>query len=322
MTAAAQQPPHAEEEQLPRMSFGDHLDELRRRLLIVVATIIGCIVVLLPFKTQVTAIYVQPYRQMWLLQYETYVQKLEDDAAAVAAAGGTLGTLEMETLKWNRDYHDSIRNGTFNPNEVHRIQFQGGFRLPYALVAIGGLEDFWIFMAASMLFSLILASPVVLYQAWAFVAAGLYRHERRVVQRILPLSIGLLVAGVLFGYFVVVPFGLYMLVQMMDWFQVAPMFSVAQYFSFLLTLTAALGLVFQLPMFMLALQKIGLATHAGMRRNWRYVILICFVIAAVLTPPDPFTQTMMAVPMVVLYGFGLLLTWLAEKRRNEAATAT
>src|SRR5690606_41132943 len=110
--------------------------------------------------------------------------------------------------------------------------------------------------------------------------------------------------------------GLYFLVKLMNWAKVESMMSVDLYFSFLLTLTAALGAVFQLPLVMLAVQKVGLVSHRSMAKNWRYVILGFFVFAAVITPPDPFTQSMMAIPMVLLYGVGLLLT--SRRAKSDA----
>ena len=189
-----------------------------------------------------------------------------------------------------------------------------GFAMPYTLMAIGGLEDFWIFMMMAFILALILASPVVLYQGWSFIAAGLYTKERGVVYRCLPLSIGLMLGGVLFGYLVVVRYGLYFLVKLMNPEQVGANFTVSLYFNLLFTLTAALGIVFQLPLVMLALNRIGIVSHKAFRTNWRYAILGVFVCAALFTPPDPFTQMMMAVPMVLLYVFGLILTARSEKR--------
>ena len=227
---------------------------------------------------------------------------------------------EQEIVDWHAKYSGQILDGSF-PEELHnRIYTVGGFDLPRTLKALGGLEDFWTFMAATMLFALILAGPVVLWQAWAFVAAGLYRHERSVVMRYLPLSLGLFTAGVSFGYFVVVPMGLYFLIQLMYWAKVTSMMSVGLYFSFLLTLTLALGVVFQLPLVMLAVQKIGLVSHDALRKNWRYIVRGFFTLSAMITPPDPFTQLLMAGPMVVLYIVGLVLTGRSA-RRMAAETA-
>lgn len=368
---------HEESEELPRMGLGDHLDELRRRLLICLTTLFVCVGAMLPFKDQVVGIYMQPYRIMWAKAYEDFLheivakheaqpgpadpgerlaaaafltpQKVDEilrgdypEPGEIATRGGFPGTYPArDSAAWPafadafRAYADSLRRnrdgteqvewhllrpeiliGEYPEDLAHLIFSQGGFQLHYNLVALGGVEDFWIFMAASLLFSAMVAAPVLLWHMWAFIAAGLYKRERMMVYRALPFSLALLVGGVLFGYLVVVPYGFYFLAQLMNWAQVGPMFTVGLYFKFLLMLTFALALVFQLPVVMLGLQKIGLLQFETMRKNWRWVVLVIFVIAAILTPPDPVTQMLMAGPMVFLFLLGLYLMWRVERRQR------
>lgn len=296
------------------MSFGDHLDELRRRLIRSVGAVLVCVLVLLPFKAEVTEFYTSPYRMTWARLFADYARDLE---ARVASTNPPFA-IDVQQLAWVKQYGPMILDGTFPHHQMHNVPNLSGFAMQPSLVALGGIDDIWTFMAASLLIGLILAAPIVLYQMWAFIAAGLYQKERRVVLRYFPFAALLLVIGVTFGFAVVVPWGLYVLVQMMDFFGVVPMFAVSQYFSLLLTLTAALGAVFQLPLVMLALQKVGIVEVQGMRRHWRYVILGIFVLSAVITPtPDPFTQLMMAVPMCLLYVLGLVLCWRSAKK-NQA----
>lgn len=364
------------------MSLGEHLDEARRRLMISVIAMGVCVLGMLFFKNGVTAIYLQPYQEMWNKIYADWYAEKE---AAFAAAPGPASLQErmaimqfldagqidgranwqrivagehsdegeaqqksgfagdwvnkgqpgreafaaaferhaqalvaqrdlLEQLAWHRVRKDQILNGTF-PHS-HLITSKGGFPLKRNLVSAGPLEDFWVFMAASMIFALMIASPVVLYQAWAFIAAGLYERERRVVYKVLPFSLALMIAGVCFCYFVMVPFGFYFLATMMDWELVGPMFTVALYFKFLFTLTVALALVFQLPLVMVALQKIGILRFATMAKNWRWVVMGMFVLSAILTPPDPVTQSLMVAPMLCLFLLGLFLMW--RGRHGEA----
>lgn len=325
---ATQSPPEgADDGELKRMSFGDHLDELRRRVMLSLIAMGVCVLGMMPFKNWVTSIYVAPYRDMFLKGFVDYVDTVD---AEVKAAGGVeamaaepFGELTTNKYRWLQKYQGSILDGTF-PFEKHGsdIKNLGGYEVSHALIATKPIEDFWVFMAASFLFSLFLAGPFVLYQIWAFVAAGLYKTERSVVLKYLPGSAVLFLIGVSFGYFVVVPYGLYFLVKLMNFSQVQPMITVSTYFSLLFMLTAALGLAFQLPLIMLALQKIGVVTHEAFVKNWRYVILILVVAAAVFTPPDPFTQVMMAGPMVVLYVFGLFLTKRSARAAAAAAAAS
>ncbi len=293
------------------MSFGDHLDELRRRLVRALGSVIVCVLILLPFKAQVTQFYVLPYQMTWGRLFADYCADLE----ARVTSTKDPHPIDVEQMQWVKQWSPSILDGTFPHHLMHTVTTHSGFPMPPSLVALGGLDDIWTFMAASLLIGLILAAPIVLYQLWAFIAAGLYQQERRVVLRYFPFAAVLLALGVVFGFTVVVPWGLYFLVQMMDFFGVVPMFAVSQYFSLLLTLTAALGVVFQLPLVMLALQKIGITDFRGMRKHWRYVVLGIFVLSAVVTPsPDPFTQLMMAVPMCLLYVLGLVICWRSMQK--------
>jgi len=305
------------------MSFGDHLEELRKRLMLSLAAVFVCVIGMLPFKSWITDLYVAPYRDMFRTGFVDHVEKVNSD---VAAAGGVEalrsqpgGELLIENYEFLRDYGDSILDRTYDFERFGPvIKRKGGYEVSYYLVATKPIEDFWTFMAASFLFSLLISGPFVIYQIWAFVSAGLYKRERAVVLRYLPGSALLFMMGGAFGYFVVVPYGLYFLVDLMNPGQVQPLITVSTYFSLLFMLTAALGLVFQLPVVMLVLEKTGLVSHQTFVKNWRYVILILFVIAAVFTPPDPFTQGMMAGPMVILYVCGL---WLTGRSARSAGSA-
>jgi len=385
MTVTESEPTAKPKEQLKKMSFGDHLDELRRRMIICVSVLFVCVGVMMPFKDKVTHIYTGPYRNMWYKAYEDYVKQMDttynegvgpadpQDRMAAAEyvspkvleqilAGDYAKSTELDdTLEFGRpypsadssdwpaykrdfaDYADKVRDqldfldqyiwnkereadilsGEFAENhKPNRIFTRGGFELKWTLVAMGGLEDFWTFMAAALLFACIAASPVLVYHVWAFIGAGLYKSERAVIHRAVPFAILLLMTGVAFGYFIMVPYGLYFLTRLMDWAQVTPMFSVTNYFKFFLTLTVALGLVFQLPILMLALQKVGVLKLKMMTDHWRWVVLSFFLISAMLTPPDPVTQLLMVTPMLSLFCLGLLLMWRSEKKAKKAGVLT
>lgn len=315
------EPAQHDEEQLARMSFGEHLDELRRRLFIGLGALAIAVLGLMPFKESVTEVYIRPYRVMWEDAFNDHREKMEGIAAEAARTGEELDPLYVTAIEFLRERGDQIVDGTFPPEALRYIELQGLFVMPRNLKATGGLEDFWIFMAATLLFGIMLAAPVLLYQLWAFVSAGLYEKERKVVLRYFPFACCLLAAGIAFGYFLAVPYGLYFLSQMMDWSQVEPMFTVGLYFSFLFTLTTALGVVFQLPMLMLALVKVGLLQHETLKKNWRIIVLGFFFFSAVLTPPDPFTQCLMAGPMILLYLMGLFLTSRVAKERGAQPAA-
>ena len=189
--------------------------------------------------------------------------------------------------------------------------------MPYSLYATGGLEDILSFMWASLIFAMVLASPVVIWQVWAFIASGLYKNERSVFYRYFPFMVMLIVAGVWFGYAVALPYSLGFLISMMDPSLVGAIFSVGQFLNLLFMTTAAMGVVFQVPLVMLALQKVGLVRHQTFVKHWRMTILVIFIMSALFSPPEPVSMILMSLPMIVLYGVGLLLT--ASGKKNEPA---
>jgi len=168
-------------------------------------------------------------------------------------------------------------------------------------------EGFYAYMKLCFITSVFLAYPVVIYQIWQFVSVGLYKKERRYVLLFLPISYGAFIVGGLFGYFLLIPFGLQFLIGILGP-GIQPIITMGQYISFVFMLTVALGLVFQLPLVMLLLSKIGFITPDKFISWRKYAILAIFIIAAIVTPPDPFTQSMTAVPMIVLYELGILIS--------------
>lgn len=306
------------EGELPRMSFGDHLDELRSRLIKSLLAIVVAVVGMLPWKEQVQSIIVEPYRVQWRLGFLEHVDKLEAEIRALEARAELPPALaeELRDLREFRDYAVRHKDGILAGEKLykHLLPVKTGYQVPYHLVSINPLEDAMAFMWAALVFALVLASPVVLWQAWAFVAAGLYPAERRVFYRCFPFMVLLMAAGVAFGYFLVLPFSVGFLIRWMNPEQVGAMLSIGQFLTLEFALTGAMGLVFQVPLAMLALQRIGLVTHKGFRKNWRMTILAICIAAAVVTPPEPVSMLLMAAPMILLYGLGLLLTWLNRHR--------
>lgn len=167
-------------------------------------------------------------------------------------------------------------------------------------------EGFYAYMKLCFITSVFLAYPFVIYQIWRFVSVGLYKKEQRYVLLFLPVSFAAFVVGGLFGYFLLIPFGLQFLIGILGP-GIQPIITMKEYVSFVFMLTVALGLVFQLPLIMLLLSKIGFVTPDKFIAWRKYAILVIFIIAAIVTPPDPFTQSMTAVPMIVLYELGILI---------------
>jgi sec-independent protein translocase protein TatC len=171
----------------------------------------------------------------------------------------------------------------------------------------------------SFVAGLMIAMPYVLYQVWAFVAPGLYRKEKRFAIPLLVSSILLFYGGVLFAYFVVFPLVFRFFVATTPQ-NVMLMADITNYLKFALTLFLAFGVAFETPVAVVLLVLTNLLSLEKLRKARGYVLIIVFVIAAILTPPDVMSQTAMAVPMYLLYEGGLLFASILHKQKQAAAS--
>ena len=178
--------------------------------------------------------------------------------------------------------------------------------LSQSLQVLSYQEGFYAYIKLCLMTAVFLAYPVILYQIWKFVEAGLYKKERRYVRIFAPISFIAFIIGVLFGYFFLIPFGLQFLIKVLGG-GIQPIITMSQYISLVTMLTLALGVVFQLPLVMLFVSRIGMLKAEDFIKWRMYSILIIFILAAVITPPDPFTQVMTALPMIILYEIGILI---------------
>lgn len=161
-------------------------------------------------------------------------------------------------------------------------------------------ELFFTYLKLSFQAGLYLTIPILLFEVWRFVAPGLYANEKRVLLPLLILTPALFYLGGAFTYFVIAPIIISFFMQFQtDTITALP--AVREYLSFLTSMIFAFGFAFELPVFLLILAKVGLVTADKLANFRRYAIVIIFVVAAVLTPPDPFSQTLLAVPMIILY---------------------
>jgi len=178
-------------------------------------------------------------------------------------------------------------------------------------------EGFVTYLKLSFFAGIFLSIPVILYQVWCFVAPGLYSHERRYVLPFIVLSSLFFLAGALFCYFVVLPIGCrFFLSYNTDYIRLLP--SMKEYLSFSCAFILAFGIIFELPLFILLLARIGIVHEQQLRTSRRYVIVLIFIVAAFLTPPDIISQICMAIPLLVLYELSILLAKAFGKRRTEA----
>lgn len=186
------------------------------------------------------------------------------------------------------------------------------------LIATSVVAPFMTPFKVAFFVALFAAMPVVLYQIWAFVAPGLYKREKRFAMPLLVSSVVLFYCGVFFAYFVVFPVMFSYLVG------TAPtgvnyMPDMTSYLDFVLTMFFAFGVAFEVPVAVVLLVLTGLVKVESLGKNRGYVIIGIFVVAAILTPPDAISQTIMALPMWLLYEGGLVMARMMQKMRREAA---
>ena len=182
--------------------------------------------------------------------------------------------------------------------------------LPSVLNVFGVADSFFAHMKLAFFAGVILTAPIWIYQMWAFISAGLYNKERSAVLKFVPFCVLLFLGGVLFGYFIMVPLGLSYLMTYGDPTLIKPTIGIKQYLSIFFVLTLVQGFAFQLPLVMVGLARAGLVQLNTLREKRRWTILVIFVMAAILTPPDPVTQCLLALPLVLLYEVGIYLSWI------------
>ncbi len=185
------------------------------------------------------------------------------------------------------------------------------------LIATSVVAPFMTPFKLALLAAIFFAMPVILYQVWAFVAPGLYRHERRFALPLFVSSVILFYSGAAFAYFVVFPV-IFQFFVMTTPEGVEMMTDITQYLDFAVLLFFAFGLAFEIPVATVLLVRTGLVTREKLAKNRGYVLLGIFIIAAFLTPPDPVSQTLMALPMYALYEAGVLMSRFLVRKESAA----
>jgi len=181
--------------------------------------------------------------------------------------------------------------------------------------ALSAHEVFLIWLKASLLVGVILSCPWIFYQLWSFVATGLYSHEKRYVNIYLPVSVLLFFGGVSLAFFGAFPLLLRFLFSFNRSLGIDIDPRISEWLSFVLFLPLGFGIAFQLPLVMLFLQRVGIFTVQAYLSYWRVAIVVIFFVAAILTPPDPYSMTLLALPLTVLYFGGILLCqWMPKGR--------
>ncbi len=329
------------------MTFGEHLEELRVCLF---KAILGLVVGLLfglavgqpmvhlierPLKNALG----NYYQRQSLKNVQARLEELQekgyrlpadpDELAEQVAAMGLqprslyINPLELAQIlqatypEQFRDFkHNEAKTGGFEKPNLREIFIWEPIEDSIKVTSLSFGEPFAIYMKVSLVVGAILASPWIFYQIWSFVAAGLYPHEKRYVHVFLPFSIGLFLAGVLLACLFVFEPVLNFLLTFNEWLDIAPDLRINEFLGFVLILPLGFGISFQLPLVMLFLERITIFSVKDYTSKWRMAVLVIFVISMILTPSDPYSMTLMAIPLTFLYFGGVLLCMFMPRQRS------
>jgi sec-independent protein translocase protein TatC len=310
------------------MSLGDHLEELRGRLILAFSGLLIGAVICLCFGTRIINFIEKPYLEVYQTKeaksptkdktieliknrFNDIRQKLADDPNTPNVSQET----EEFVYKLCTEVLVALSNDpnfTFNSPSSNQLSPQR--RLQILRPADGIIS----YIKIALISGLILSSPWVFYHIWMFVAAGLYAHEKKYVHTAVPFSATLFVTGALFFVFVVAPLTLKFLVKFNEGVLGARSnFTFADYISFITMLMLIFGVAFQTPIAIFFLTKTGLVSIDGLRRSRKFVLLGIFVLAAMATPPDVVSQVTLAIPLYALFEIGILLSYLSQKKREK-----
>lgn len=332
-----------------KMTFGEHLDELRAALIkSVLALAIGFLIALIPQISGSVVEYVQTPLKAALREYyqgiartealrilEEQRQRGEPVPADIEAAANTIadqGLVPDERFidpQELADLLDKAAPGAVDRSKIPAPGEEVALRdrlMPFVMyhkladdprVRVVGLsvqEPFAVYMKAAFMIGAILASPFIFYFLWNFVAVGLYPHEKQYVHMFLPISLGLFLSGVALAFFVVFQFVLTFLFQFYAWMGIDPDPRITDWLTFVLLLPLGFGISFQLPLVMLFLERIGVFRVEDYTNHWRISVLVICILAMVLTPNDVYSMALMALPLILLYFAGVLMCKYMPRR--------
>ena len=215
------------------------------------------------------------------------------------------------------NYHDKL----YAFMQAPVLQALKNNHMDQKLVYLNPTEPFNMYLKVAFIGGIFVASPLILYQVWLFIAPGLYRNERRYVAPFLFSTVALFLAGGVFGYKMVYPAALDFLIGY--GLQFTPMITISEYTNLFLTIILGLGIVFEMPILVFFLALMGVISAGWMWRNLRYSILVIFIIAAIITPTtDIMNMCIFAAPMIVLYLASIGVAYLVHpSRRNRKKKA-
>jgi sec-independent protein translocase protein TatC len=315
------------------MSLGDHLEELRARLILALAGLFIGVAVSFIFGTHILRLIEWPYRKAMSQATSSRLAKQQKvEVPRVEAEALSLVDAIFDTLTARLASDPNAPPG-FDPNRVaflHAVSAQAVKKWVQdkyvpppqtvdSLISLAPAEAFMAYMKVSLIAGLILTAPWVFYQMWMFVAAGLYPKEREYVYRAVPFSAGLFIIGALFFLFIIARVTLAFFLGFGDIVGIASQWTVQKYISFVTILMLVFGIAFQTPIAVYILVRVGLVSIQTLRKTRGYVVIGLAFFSAVATPsPDPWTMLALLIPLYGLYESGILLARIAQKKAQAS----
>jgi sec-independent protein translocase protein TatC len=308
------------------MSLGDHLEELRARLILAILGLVVGTVVCLFFGRRIIRLIEEPYYRVMRSHTSSKIQEAQTSYTYLfeAFCSNLLKAIDSDSNAPDIDpevvtfvhkiYTNTIDSLVDDPNYIDAVSSQSNSQ--NRLIVLSPADPIIGFMKISLISGLILSSPWVFYQLWMFVAAGLYAYERRYVRIAVPFSTALFVIGALFFLLVVAPISLRFFLAFGEYLGLSSYWTFQRYISFVTMLMLVFGLGFQTPIAIFVLNRTGLVSIRGLKKSRKYVCVGVFAIAAIVTPPDVISQITLAMPLYVLFELGILLSWSAERKKN------
>lgn len=303
-----------------RMGFLDHLNELRSRLFrIIIALFIG-VIVTFNFADYFWGVVQQPAQRMLKTAQErslAMVREGQDVTIELPKFDDLSDSVEDPAVR--EEMEEILEDWRDDANEKLNFQLKEIFRSKDArLMQTSITEAFFLKIKLSFILAIILCYPFIMYQVWAFIAPGLYKHERRLAFPFIFFTTLFFVLGILFAYYVAVPFaGTFLMAFGSEFVQ---MITIQKYMDFLTTMMLGLGIVFEIPMLIFILSKLGVVTPKFLLKHFRYAVLIIVVVAAIITPTgDPINLAIFSLPMVLLYllGIGIAAIWGGRRHPDD-----
>ena len=320
------------------MTFGEHLDELRGSLLkALIALVLGVLIGLIFGKQLVSYIQTplrdalrghysevenRAYRE-WLEQRSIEGKPAPEKIDAAVRQFAELGLFSEEHYidprQWREEMGEKVEgyDGSIASRDeliTFRIYHEVDKDKRLQLIGTKSEDAFIAYMKGAIVLGVVMSSPFVFYFIWSFIAAGLYPHEQRYVHIFLPFSIFLFLAGGALAFFLVFKYVLKFLLWFYESMGIDPELRISDWLSFVLFMPIGFGISFQLPLVMLFLERIGIFTVTTYLGHWRIAVLVIAFISMILTPAEPYSMMMMAVPLIALYFFGVALCRWMPKR--------